>query len=272
MIETARNYIADLKNELIQTYGDNMKRHFINNENGNERKNQSWQQRNKELEMKTNEEEEHEIIQRIRNNKKGGVFGKIMLTGMNILQQNNPKPVEDKLEAMVINIARSDDSMSGVTTTSKSTNGTISWDKDVQGRELTSESMKHKIIRCCAKYDIKYEEVKTWIERNVMNKNDPIHKWGIKQMYDHIEYEKWKIIIVDIKAERTRKYKEENELNQFDSPEIDDAIRNMPSNELIPREGPIPITQQASHLIDEELSHDPINRYKENRDAESGGQ
>lgn len=170
---------------------------------------------------------------------------------------------------MLINLAKSDESMSGVTTVSKSSHGTISWDKDVQGRELTSERMKDKIIRSCAKYDIKYEEIKSWIERNIEDKNEPIHSWNLRQMQELIEYERWKIIIVDIKAERTRKYKAQNEIDEFDNPEIISAIRNIPSSELIPS---VPIISQASHLTNEKLSSDPINNDNENRENESGRQ
>ena len=48
-------------------------------------------------------------------------------------------PNQNLLKAMHINTTNSDDSMSGVTSTSRSTLGTIKWDKEVEGKELTSE-------------------------------------------------------------------------------------------------------------------------------------
>ena len=188
MIETARKQLAELENELVVTYGEKMRTHFISNEIGNDAKTFLSQKKGIGLMTRTNEDEDPEIVQCIRANKKGGVYGKVMLAGMNILQYENRTPVEAQPKAMLINLAKSDDSMSGVTTVSKSSHGTISWDKDVQGRELTSERMKDKIIRSCAKYDIKHEEVKIWAKENIKDTTNPIHRWNLKQMHELIEW------------------------------------------------------------------------------------
>ena len=141
-----------------------------------------------------------------------------MLTGMNILNQNEMKIEDEQPKSMLIHISNSDESMSGVTSSSKSSQGTISWDKDVQGRELTCERVheneREKIMKCCAKYDIKSEELREWIKNNIQDKNDPINEWNMTQLQEYVAYDRWKTMIIDIKAERTRKYKEKSALEK----------------------------------------------------------
>ena len=63
-----------------------------------------------------------------------------MLTGMYLSEHDEKKKNEPLPKAMLIHTGKSDDSMSDVTTTSKSTQGKITQDKDVNGHELTCES------------------------------------------------------------------------------------------------------------------------------------
>ena len=61
---------------------------------------------------------------------------------------------------------------------------------------------REKIMKCCAKYDIKQIEVENWIKHNIEDKKDPIHRWNMKQIQECVEYVKWKQMIIDIKNER----------------------------------------------------------------------
>ena len=273
IVETAKKYIVALEENLKTTYGEQISTHFFRKNTNANINRQSSQKKNNEIPTSTNEEEDSEIINCIRKNKKGGIYGKVMLTGMNILNQNEMKIEDEQPKAMLIHISNSDESMSGVTSSSKSSQGTISWDKDVQGRELTCERVheneREKIMKCCAKYDIKSEELREWIKNNIQDKNDPINEWNMTQLQEYVAYDRWKTMIIDIKAERTRKYKEKLTNDEYNNPEMDAAISSMPSNEWEPNTS----TQHpASHLPNEKLSHDPINKENKNRDAESGRQ
>ena len=60
----------------------------------------------------------------------------------------------------------------------------------------------------------------------------------VKQLQESMNYEQWKDIMVWIKNERKKKYKETTDDNnkrkndEFDDPIMDEAIRQIPSEEL----------------------------------------
>ena len=103
----------------------------------------------------------------------------------------------------------------------------------------------------------------------ILKINDPINEWNMTQIQEYVAYDRWKTMIIDKKAERTRKYKEKLANDEYNDPELDAAISSMPSNELEPN---IPTTHQANHLPNEKLSHYPIDEENKNRDVESGRQ
>ena len=163
------------------------------------------------------------------NNKDGGTYGKVMLTGMYLLHEDENRKDDPPPKAMIIVTGESNDSMSRVSTTSKSTQGHITWDKNVDGKELTCES----VFANERKKNMKQIEVENWIKHNIEDKRDPIHQWNMKQIQECVEYDKWKQMIIDIKNERKRMYKEINKKNEeFNNPELDAAISNMPSYEI----------------------------------------
>ena len=96
--------------------------------------------------------------------------------------------------------------------------------------------MKGKFfMKCCVKYNIKEDEVRNWIHENVNDKNDPIYKWDMKQIQEYVEYDRWKMIINDVKSTRTRRYKERMEdEKKFKNPDLDAAISKMTDAELEP--------------------------------------
>ena len=119
---------------LVRQYGPIMRNHFPKKEPPRKAMIFNSTQNSN---PKENEDEDSDIANCIINNKKGGKYGKVMLTGMDLLTQNEVKK-NDPPKVMLINTAKSDNSMSGVTTVSRSTQGSITWDKDVNRWELTS--------------------------------------------------------------------------------------------------------------------------------------
>ena len=77
------------------------------------------------------------MVSRIMNNKDGGKYGKVMLTGMYLLHEDENRKDDPPPKAMLIVTGESNYSISGASTTSKSTQGNITWDKNVDGKELT---------------------------------------------------------------------------------------------------------------------------------------
>ena len=47
-----------------------------------------------------------------------------------------------------------------------------------------------KIIKCCVKYNIRDDEVRKWVQENVNDTKDPIHKWDMKQLQEYVAYDK----------------------------------------------------------------------------------
>ena len=277
MEETAKKHIKQLKNTLIKKYGNSVNRHFVENNYWRKQKAQHGQKINTTNNKRTDEIDDPEIVDRIKDNKKGNVYGKVMLTGMYLLQLNETETNHTPPKAMLINTADSNDSMSGISTASKSTQGSIKQDKEVNGRELTCESVqlheKGKIVKCCAKYDIKFHELTDWIKNNIQNPNDDIHKWDYKQLQEKIAYEQWKVIISAIKAERYKRHQETNEVKkEFDDPELDAILSRIPSSELLESSNNDKLLSQASPLLSETLSYNPSHGDDKNRCVESGRQ
>ena len=106
---------------------------------------------------------------------------------------------------MLINLAPSnDDSMSGISTESKSTRGSnVQWEDNTQGRERTVESIQmsqsEKIILSCAKYDQKPDEINNWIKSNTPKGKEERLQRNIEELQEMLEYSIWKTLIVDIK-------------------------------------------------------------------------
>ena len=274
MLTKAGNHIQTLRNHLIKKYGPDIQQHF----------------RSKITQHKTsysphptgltnqlkNEDDDPEMVTRIINNKNGGIYGKVMLTGMHLLQLNNKnKPTDESPKAMLINTGKSDESMSGVTSTSRSTQGNITWGKDTNENERTSESQfaqeREKIITSCVKYDIKFHEVENWIRENIKDVNEPIHKWSMQQIQEYLEYTKWKTILIDIKNTRKKRYKNDrNTHDEFHDSDLDVALSKIPSEDLL--SPPHNTQEKASHLPHEMLSHLPTYKDKKSRNDESHGQ
>ena len=271
MVERAGKYIQGLKATLINEYGQEAGIHFeekvIQKQfNMGAKKNEG------NVVRLNNEDEDPEMEIRIVNNKGGGIYGKVMLTGMHLLHLNEANKEEEDPKAMLIHTGNSDESMSGVTSTSRSTQGNIKWDDEIEGKERTCEVVqsksKEKIINSCVKYDIKYQEVQRWVNENVVDLNDPIHKWTYQDMQKNIPYDQWKSIIVDIKNKRRQIHKTNSNINdEFNDPEIDAAISTIPSAELIPPTQYSPL--KASPLKNEALPHNPYNKTNKERNVGS---
>lgn len=279
MIEVAGKYIEGLQIKLTKEYGPNADNHF--REEKIYQKKGLGEDRNEAYTGKrNNEEEDPEMEQRINNNKGGGNYGKVMLTGMHLLQIKETSNNEPQPKAMLIH-TKSDESMSGVTTTSKSTQSSIKWSDDVIENERTSEvvheNTRGKIMNSCAKYDLKYHELQQWIKEHVNEPNDPIHQWTYRQMQENIPYDKWKTIIVDIKNTRKYNFKNNNDKNdEYNDPEFDKAISSVPSEELLPpskSSGTLHCSiPQASPLSTKKSSHNTSSQESKDGNVEDGRQ
>ena len=118
------------------------------------------------------------------------------MEGLELLDEDNETTTEVAPRAMLIHTANSDGPMSGISTTSKSTTGTVHWGSSVEGKERTAESIKNveleKIQNSWIKYDIKEEEVQNWMRENIKDKEDPRLKMDMIQLKRTFPYEKWK--------------------------------------------------------------------------------
>ena len=106
---------------------------------------------------------------------------------------------------------------------------------------------------------------------NVKNDQDPIHQWNFQEIQEYVAYDKWKEIIVGIQADRVQRCKKDNDpTNEFDDPELNQALRQVPSSELLAQPTGTSSLQRASQPSNEQLS------YSEQQEArartESGGQ
>ena len=164
------------------------------------------------------------------------------MEGLELLNEESDTNTEIAPKAMLIHTGNSDVSMSGISTASKSTTGSVRWNDEAEDKERTSESMKQikqqKIENAWVKYDIKLEEVQKWINEHVRDKKDRRYKMDTKQLQESMEYETWKDIMVWTKKERKRNYKRQtdeskNKKNdEFHDPIMDEAIRQIPSSEF----------------------------------------
>ena len=73
---------------------------------------------------------------------------------------------------MLIHTGNSYDSMSGLSTNSKSTTGSVQWEKGTEGKERTMENVhlaeRGKIMNSCAKYDLKEDEIKKMAQEKAL--------------------------------------------------------------------------------------------------------
>ena len=191
MIEKSNKYLSTLEAMMVKKYRESMRHHFQTKtyikkyDHNNKLKSYNNQ--------KVEEEDDQEIAECIVQNKKGDTFGKVMLTGMYLLELKEYDEQKSPPKAMLINAANSDDSMSGVTSAaSRSTLGNLRWEKEIEERETTSEmkrtNEREKIGKCCVKYNINEDEVKNWVQENVDDPKDPIHKWDMQQIQDYADY------------------------------------------------------------------------------------
>ena len=103
-------------------------------------------------------------------------YTKVLVEGLELLNEESDTNTEIAPKAMLIHTGNSDVSMSGISTVSKSTTGSVRWNDEVEDKERTAESMKQieqqKIENTWVKYDIKLEEVHKWIQEHVRDKKD----------------------------------------------------------------------------------------------------
>ena len=130
----AKEYLNSLEKTLIERFGETMHNHvWIKTPNKKIQQNTSIHN-NRQISIN---EDEDEILQtKIPQIKTASQYGRIMLTGMNLLKESEEQTVDEIPKVMVIHTGDSDESMSGVSLVSKSTQGSVTWDKSVQDKEL----------------------------------------------------------------------------------------------------------------------------------------
>ena len=85
---------------------------------------------------------------------------------------------------MLIYTGGSDTSMSGISTTSKSTMGSVHWDSGVEDNERTVESLRQKeqdkIQNARIKYNIIHKEVQQWMQTKITDNEDERFKMNME--------------------------------------------------------------------------------------------
>ena len=113
-----------------------------------------------------------------------GNHAKIQLEGLEVVQETQAAREEEIApHAMLIHTGNSYDSMSGLSTNSKSTTGSVQWEKSTEGKERTIENVhlaeRGKIMNSCAKYDLKEDEIKKWLRRKHSKAEEKFYEWTL---------------------------------------------------------------------------------------------
>ena len=81
-------------------------------------------------------------------------YTKVLVEGLELLNEESDTNTEIAPKAMLIHTGNSDVSMSGISTASKSTTGSVRWNDEAEDKERTSESMKQiKQQKCLSQED-----------------------------------------------------------------------------------------------------------------------
>ena len=271
----AMEFLNDIENKLAEKYGDEVRNHF------------PWSQHRKKSSNtvtypsipKTIHYEDEETDRQIQNmlmkdEEDDENYANIQLEGIDFVKKTQAAREETAPQAMLIHTGDSYDSMSGISTNSKSTSGSVQWGKGVEGKERTAENVqienKKKIINSCAKYALQEYEIMKWLKKNFPDPNDSKHKCTMNELQDQMEYSLWKDMLLTIKSERKTEYKNNQSKGEFDDPNLDRAISQVPSSELT---GLNRSTDKGtSHPTNEELSHLDNHNDKQRSGSESQGQ
>ena len=167
--------IKNLENTMIKMYVKEVLEHFPRSMEHNTRFKGKYKPMHQPIVMNDDIDNDLELL--IAKEKGEDQYTRILVEGLELLDEDNETTTEVAPRAMLIHTANSDGSMSGISTTSKSTTGTVHWGSSVEGKERTAESIKNveleKIQNSWIKYDIKEEEVQNWMRENIKDKEDP---------------------------------------------------------------------------------------------------
>ena len=301
MVGKAGKFLRNIKNNLVEAFGPEVKHHFLGkeNENGGKAtigKENTYNQNNEEMH---NPNIDRDMENLLIQDDQPDTFGKIYLEGMEQIERHREK-AEEKPIAMLIIEAESQMSqcgMSGISRTSGISNDTrhtqnqrVTWSQDLgEGQERTTESVhkdnKEKIKVTIKEYQITDNEMNEWITKN--HKMDTGQSITLEEAIDKIPYEKWKNMMKDIR--RKRKISPENSItktvdekkiamekkntqnnNEYSDPDLERALQQISSEDLMGNNQE-EITKRVSHPINKELSH-TYQTEKSQHSGESGWQ
>ena len=195
--------------------------------------------------------------------------------------------------AMIIHTGQSDKSMSGmsgmsgVSNESKSTLGSVHWNKETTGKERTIESVRQEerenILYSCAKYQIQDNEAIQWIQTNTIEVE--YHNMSIEKLQKVLPYAKWKQMVIDIKKFRKKRLRQQlgkqtkdekgKESNEYDDPVLNRILEQASSSELLePHPSPgTSLSNRARHPSSTmKLSNNPNANVDAKMGEESGWQ
>ena len=272
--EKALEFLQNLEEQLASKYGNEARLHFPWSKHPF-KKNATQAQNAILMNYINNEETDKQIQNMLMQEDDDEQYAKIQLEGIEVVQDMEARREEQSVpRAMLIHTGNSLDSMSGISTNSKSTNGSVTWDKGIEGKERTKENAhateKAKIINSCAKYDLKDEEIQNWLKKKYSTEyGSNFQKLTLSELQNKLDYSVWKEIFIDIKATRKIAYKQQQEDNTtYDAPQLDLYLSQAPSEEFIPPgEGG---SNGTSHPTTGELSNS--DQKKQESGVESGGQ
>ena len=301
MVGKAGKFLRNIKNNLVEAFGPEVKHHFFGkeNENGGKAtigKENTYNQNNEEMH---NPNIDRDMENLLIQDDQPDTFGKIYLEGMEQIERHREK-AEEKPSAMLIIEAESQMSqcgMSGISRNSGISNDTrhtqnqrVTWSQDLgEGQERTKESVhkdnKEKIKVTIKEYQITDNEMNEWITKN--HKMDTGQSITLEEAIDKIPYEKWKNMMKDIR--RKRKISPENSItktvdekkiamekkntqnnNEYSDPDLERALQQISSEDLMGNNQE-EIIQRVSHPINKELSH-TYQTEKSQHSGESGWQ
>ena len=293
MVEKASKFLRRIKHELINTFGSEVEHHFLGAEDYRKNTNTGRGAEDEDTtigEIKSiniDKEMENMIIQ----DDQPDVFGRIYLEG---IEKLNEKQQEEEPRAMLINEPENEMSQCGMSGISKSSgisnvtkltqnNQRVTWSKDLPGKDGKDEATiqkenEEKIKITIREYQINEKEINEWIRENYKSTGN--NRVTTEQAIREIPYDKWKLLIRDTKKKRknhteTEKNNDHNEgkkTNEYDAPELDEAIGRISSEDLMGyKDNNNNKNKRASHPTNGELSR-TAKTSKSQQSGESGGQ
>ena len=138
----AREVLDTLEETLVSKYGEDMQEFFpwSKNNQGTNLQRGTYTRSHHLLGM--NEDIDMDLEALLARVRPEDQYTKLLVEGLDLLNEGGDTNTEVAPKAMLIHTGDSDASMSGISTTSKSTVGSVHWNLDVEDKERTAETMK----------------------------------------------------------------------------------------------------------------------------------